>query len=142
MRVTWASAAEILPGAWLWPHIDPAREWADSASGALVVETEFLSRLESLRADLGWPLIITSGYRTPAHNAAISTTGEDGPHTTGRAVDIKIHGSRALELIAAATDLGFTGFGLQQRGPVGTRYVHLDDLPSTLTRPRPWVWTY
>jgi uncharacterized protein YcbK (DUF882 family) len=141
-RLEAASVADFAPGAWRWPHVDPAREWACKGTGRVVVETDFLDRFERLRAAFGRPLHITSGYRSPEYNARVALTGADGPHTTARAVDIRVFGAAALELVVLARDLGFTGFGLAQKGPVASRYVHLDDLPDAPGQPRAWVWTY
>jgi hypothetical protein len=144
MRIEASSAAALAPHVWRWPHIDPAREWADHASGRIVIETAFLDRFEALRAALGGhPLPITSGYRTPDHNQAVSTTGPEGPHTTARAVDIGIYGERAVALVRAALELGFTGIGIKQTGPIDGRFIHLDDLPPGHPAiPRPWIWSY
>lgn len=139
------SPAGLPAGFWRWPHIDPAREWADRISGAIAVVPEFLDKLEALRARVGRPLVIVSGYRTPEHNAAISRSGESGPHTHARAVDIRIYGTAALELVRHAMDLGFTGFGFEQSlelAPI-RRYVHLDDLTAADGFPaRPNLWSY
>jgi uncharacterized protein YcbK (DUF882 family) len=135
------SATTMPSGFWKWPHIDPAKEWADRMSGRLVVVPEFLDKLEALRAAWGRPLIINSAYRTPEHNIAVATTGEAGPHTTGRAVDLACAGAEALELVRHALALGFTGVGVQQKD--AARYVHLDDLtPSDGFVTRPWLWSY
>ena len=45
--------------------------------------------LEPLRAKLGKPIQITSGYRSPAHNAAIGGA-KNSLHTTGMAADIAV----------------------------------------------------
>jgi zinc D-Ala-D-Ala carboxypeptidase len=126
---------------WRWPNVDPAREWA-SDGGAMVVVPEFLDRFQSLREAMGRPLAITSGYRTPAHNMRVSGTGATGPHTTGRAVDIRVYGEVALRVVELARGLGFTGVGLSQAGPQASRFVHLDDLGPGFAGPRPWIWTY
>ena len=103
---------------------------------------DFMTRLELLRAELGMPLVLNSAYRCPTHNAAVSTTGRNGPHTTGRAVDIAISGKPVVALLAAALSLGFTGIGLKQDGAaMAGRFVHLDDLTAP-AYPRPRVWTY
>lgn len=128
--------------AWRWPHVDPVREWACKGTGRIMVETDFLDRFERLRVAFGRPLIITSGYRSPEHNRQVSATGDDGPHTTARAVDIRIYGTWALDVIRRALDEGFTGIGVMQLGPRGGRYLHLDDLPDAPDRPRPWIWSY
>lgn len=143
MRYEFTSVAAMPPGFWRWFHFDPAKEWADKASGKIVVETDYMDRLELLRDQCGFPLPVNSGYRTPEHNAQVSFTGTDGPHTTARASDIRIYGVRAFKLVEAALACGFTGIGLQQKGPIEGRYCHLDDLPEgDLAIPRPMVWTY
>lgn len=128
--------------AWRWPHIDPVKEWACKGTGAILVETEFLDLVERLRMIHGRPLNFTSGYRTPAYNAAVSTTGLTGPHTTGRAIDVRIYGIRAYDLVRQAFTLGFTGIGLSQKGPQAGRFIHLDTVDHSPTSPRPWVWSY
>lgn len=105
------------------------------------VQPDFRLRLNVLRETCGFPLPITSGYRTPEENMRISTTGANGPHTTGRAVDIGISGENVHKLIVLALDAGFTGIGLKQHGPLSGRYVHLDDLTGP-DYPRPRIWTY
>ena len=100
---------------------------------------EFMDRLVKMRTDLGFPMTLSSAYRCPAHNLRESTTGEHGPHTTGRAVDIQVYGKHAFRIIAAAPLYGFTGIGVSQRGPKSSRFIHLDDLT---TGSRPGVWSY
>ena len=102
----------------------------------------FMDRLRTLRSLYGNPLPVTSGFRCAQYNARVSTTGPNGPHTTGQAADIRISGGEALRLIVLAGRIGFTGVGCSQRGPVASRFLHLDDLSQTSTRPRPWLWTY
>ena len=108
--------------------------------GKYVVNTEFANRLEALRKVYDKPMIISSWYRCPEHNANVSSTGKTGPHTTGRAVDVLVSGSDCLKLIEIALGLGFTGFGISQKG--STRFLHLDDLENGAGQPRPWIWSY
>lgn len=100
----------------------------------------FMVKLEAVREECGFPLPVTSGYRCPKHNQSVSTTGEGGPHTTGRAVDIAVSGEQAFRLIQVAILHGMTGFGLRQSGT--SRFVHLDDLTLDDGYPRPRFWTY
>lgn len=104
------------------------------------VEDSFLDRLDQLREAVGFPLIVTSGYRCPEYNQKVSTTGPDGPHTTGRAVDLQVAYYHAFRVVEEAMKLGFTGIGVKQRG--ASRFIHLDDLEATPTRPRPRIWSY
>ena len=105
------------------------------------IEPEFLDKLQSLRNIHGKPIIISSGYRAPVYNDLVSKTGLNGPHTTGRAVDIRIFGREFHRLLALASQM-FTGIGISQKGPYKSRFLHLDDLEDEPRCPRPWVWTY
>jgi uncharacterized protein YcbK (DUF882 family) len=53
--------------------------------------------LEPLRAHLGRPVSITSGYRSPALNNAVGGSTKS-QHTKGEAADIKVRGIPAEEL--------------------------------------------
>lgn len=101
----------------------------------------FMQRLERLRDNIKISMPVTSAYRCPKHNLDVSTTGPAGPHTTGRAIDIRVCGEEAFYLVEAAFYFGFTGVGLMQHGPSPRRFVHLDDLSSP-DYPRPRVWSY
>ena len=106
------------------------------------MEPGFMGRLERLRTIFGKPMRVASGYRCPVHNAAVSATGQTGPHTTGRAVDIALWGADALVLVRMAVAHGFTGVGVSQKGPRAGRFVHIDDLADGAPGPRPWLWSY
>lgn len=115
-----------------------------SCCGGNAMQHGFMLTLDNLREYCGFPFIITSGYRCPAHNDAVSSTGRDGPHTTGRAVDIAVFGSQAFKLLSNIHRVGITGVGSSQKSSTAhsSRFIHLDDLPPDAHRPRPWVWTY
>ena len=104
------------------------------------LDADFLALLEDLRAAMGRPLTVTSGYRCPTHNMAVSKTGPTGSHTTGRAVDIAIEGEQAYRLLAFATLNQMTGLGIKQHG--ASRWLHLDNLTAADGFPRPRCWTY
>lgn len=104
------------------------------------IHPELIDKLELMREYLGFPLIVSSGYRCSAHNSAVSSTGEDGPHTTGWAVDISVRGAEARLLLQCAMDHGFTGLGISQKGE--SRFLHLDLLTKEQGFPRPTVWSY
>ena len=133
---------DVPPEMWRWPHFSP-REMSCRGSGRLLVATVLLDALETLRVTLGnVPLAVTSGYRSPEHNARVSNTGETGPHTTGLAVDIAVHGERAIAVLDNLSALGVTGRGINQKGPVAKRFIHLDLIEPGGAHPRPNVWTY
>lgn len=96
-----------------------------------------------IRRIAGFPFPVSSAYRCPYYNNKISTTGLDGPHPIGRAIDIVVYGYKAFVLMGLAiAHGGFTGIGLKQTGPYKDRFIHLDDLTEPLYKPRPWIWTY
>ncbi len=101
----------------------------------------FMENLVVFRRMLGIPMILSSAYRCPEYNHIVSSTGLKGPHTTGRAIDVKISGENAWKLMEAAFNTGFfTGIGMKQSGNFSSRFIHLDDLPNSFNRPR--CWTY
>lgn len=100
---------------------------------------DFMSKLVALRTYLDFPFPVSSAFRCPEHNQRVSSTGANGPHTTGRAIDIAVRGEQAYEIVSQAARFGFTGIGVAQKG--GGRFIHLDDLEYP-DAPRPWVWSY
>lgn len=131
-----------------WAHVYPIfepREFAchcGQCAGSTpegvadLMDKSFVLRLHALRLRIGVPATITSGYRCPDHNARVSNTGRDGPHTTGHAADIAWNRATAFRTMKHLEDLGFTGVGWQQKG--GARFIHLDDLELY----RPTVFSY
>ncbi len=109
--------------------------------GQNLIDPSFVNKLDLLRADYGAPLRVSSGYRCPAYNKRVSTTGTTGPHTTGHAADFLVERAEALILLECALDShAFTGIGVNQKG--NGRFIHLDDLPNASTQPRPTIWSY
>mgnify|MGYP003330520592 CR=1 FL=1 len=100
---------------------------------------EFMKKLDQLREDMGFPFKITSAYRCPEHPIEARKKAH-GAHTTGRAVDIAVQGEKAYRLIEGAIELKFKGIGIKQKGQ--GRFIHLDDIPNSPDRPRPWIWSY
>lgn len=125
---------------WRWANFTPA-EMACKGTGRLLIVPAFMDRLQRLRTAFGKPMPITSGYRTPEYNSAVSRTGRDGPHTHARAVDVAVSGGDALDLVRLALAHGFTGIGIKQHGPHAGRFIHLDDLTAP-EHPRPRIWSY
>jgi uncharacterized protein YcbK (DUF882 family) len=122
-----------------WPHFTEA-EMRCKGTGRCLMDPAFMDRLEALRQAFAKPMPITSGYRAPEYNVRVSSTGLDGPHTTGRAVDVRVTGADALRLVSLAVAHGFTGIGVSQKG--GARFIHLDDLTPGGRHPRPTLWSY
>lgn len=88
-----------------------------------------------LREAYGGPVILNSAYRCPLYNAKISYTGYDGPHTTGKAVDIRVYsGSHRFRIIDIARQLGCRRLG------VSKSFVHVDMCEEPF--PQNVIWTY
>lgn len=109
-----------------------------SCCGSNQFDSDFLRLLNHLRAECGFPFIISSAYRCPNHPIE-ATKKKLGAHTTGKAVDILIYGDRAQKLLQAALNVGIERIGISQKGDIKSRFIHLDvchDLPS------PALWSY
>jgi uncharacterized protein YcbK (DUF882 family) len=100
------------------------------------IKYHFVLELDALREQCGFPLVVSSGYRCPEHNQAVSTTGPNGPHTTGLAADLAVERGQAYIVLREALKLGFTGIGVNQTG--SGRFVHVD----ILNRKPPTIWSY
>lgn len=133
----------IQPKDWRWLHFLP-QSLACKEDNSLTVDESLLDELEKLRLiNGGEPLVISSCWRTPSYNAKVSTTGTTGPHTTGLAADILCTNPKVFKLLNLAMGLKFTGIGVNQKGPVGSRFLHVDLIPvGSPLNPRPAVWSY
>jgi zinc D-Ala-D-Ala carboxypeptidase len=115
-------------------------EFACSHCGKSLMQPVFMDRLFQLRQRYNRPMRITSGYRCDEHPIEARKVDGPGAHATGRAADVSVSGREAFELIRLATELGFTGIGVQQKGQ--GRFIHLDDVPDSLRFVRPIIWSY
>lgn len=108
------------------------------------MKASFMLAIDNLRQIVDFPMAVSSGYRCPEHNAAVSSTGLTGPHTTGFAADFLVFGQQAFMLLSQARRVGITGIGISQASSTihKNRFVHLDILPEVEGRPRPWLWSY
>jgi len=106
--------------------------------GEVYFDDEFLDILNNIRADCGFPLPVSSGYRCFKHPIEAAKPAP-GAHAQGRAVDLLVYGDKALRLFDAARRCGIKRIGVHQKGPTSGRYVHLD---TSLTAPSPAFWTY
>lgn len=105
----------------------------DEPLSGIKMDLKFVAKLDRLREACGFPLFITSGYRTAAHNARVGGV-DSSAHTSGHAADIRANTSATkYRIISEAVKLGFTRIG------VGATFVHLDDAPNL---PQPVLWTY
>ncbi len=125
----------------MWTYFKP-EEFQCSHCGENHISTHLVDTLDKMRAEAGFPFVITSGYRCPEYNDQISSTGTTGPHTTGLAVDIQCSHKQANKILELAYKYNFKGKGISQKGDINSRFIHLDMLDEAPGRPRPHVWSY
>ena len=96
------------------------------------MDHEFLVKLDELRERVGFPFIITSGYRDATHPAeARKADPGTGTHCHGIAADIAVsNGFERMNIVHEAIKMGFS-IG------VARTFVHVDDRKTT-----PVMWTY
>ncbi len=100
------------------------------------VDAAMLDLVQEARDELG-PLSITSAYRCPSHNSSVSSTGENGPHTTGHALDIAVKDSRHRKQLIDFFATKVTGLG------VAKTFIHIDNLTDEHGfEMRPNAWKY
>ena len=92
--------------------------------------------LQEARGVLG-PITITSAYRCSTHNSAVSKTGANGPHTTGKAIDIAVRDSQHRKELITYFTPKVTGLGIAKS------FIHIDLLTADdgfEVRPNCWVY--
>ena len=125
------------PGDWQedWCNFTPD-EFRCSCCNRLEISSDIMDLLQKARNDLG-PLTITSAYRCPSYNSSVSSTGENGPHTTGMAVDIHVSNSQHRKQLIDYFATKVTVLG------VAKTFLHIDLLtPELGFEMRPNAWKY
>ena len=111
-------------------------------TGQINMNETFMERLIELREKLNKPMVISSGYRSEAHNIAIGGS-KNSAHLKRCAVDVVCYGHLAYEIVKLAMELEFSGIGVKQNGVHAKRFIHIDTMPRhSITSPRPWIWSY
>ena len=125
-----------------WPNFSFA-EIACRETNHCLIDVAFMDRVQRLRSGCGFAITITSGYRSPEHSVEAAKEAR-GSHTYGVAVDIAVSGAKAHIVLSEAMILNFTGIGISQKGPLKSRFIHLDMMRSDISArfPRPSVWSY
>ena len=124
---------------WAWPYFSFEEMACRTEAGGwdCGIQNHFMHRLVALREEFGSKMVITSGYRTPEHNAKIGGS-PNSYHMDGIAVDV--HAPRGFEthrFVRLALLYGFSGIGLSLNGDDSERFIHIDTRPST-----PVIFTY
>lgn len=111
-------------GEWRWPNFSP-QELASKREGELLIDPSSMDKLQKLRNTLGKPLIITSAYRSEAHNKAVKGV-KNSQHRLGRAFDVVMTNQDPAHFESVARALGFTGFGHYPK----SNFMHIDTGPA------------
>jgi uncharacterized protein YcbK (DUF882 family) len=109
---------------WRWPNFSP-REMASKREGELLIHPDSMDKLQALRSALGVPLVITSAYRSAAHNKAVGGA-KNSQHRLGRAFDVMMANHDPAAFEKAARKVGFTGFGYYPK----QGFMHIDTGPA------------
>lgn len=117
-------------------NYDTDPKLACSCCGDRRMKPGFLRLLDGIREEVGEPLTIVSGYRCPKHNDKVSSTGPNGPHTTGKAVDIKSDSRLRFKIVEAAMKQGINRIGIART------FIHIDDLDELDGFPADRIWSY
>lgn len=90
-------------------------------SKEILVCRELLQVLEEIRVHFNSPVIINSGYRTPAWNTKVGGAG-NSYHCKGMAADIRVKGYTSKEVAEYASEI------MKNHGGVisYTNFVHVD----------------
>jgi hypothetical protein len=120
MKRRYAHFSQVDMKEWRWPSFSP-REIACKGTGELVVDDQALDLLQALRERLGKPLILTSAYRSPAHNKRVGGA-KNSRHMQGDAFDVRMDNHDPHEFEALARMIGFTGFGYYPK----SGFMHID----------------
>ena len=106
-------------------------------SDEILVDAALVLLLQCIREHFGKAVTITSGYRTPAHNAKVGGS-KSSQHLLGRAADIQVAGV-SVEDVAAYAESLMPDWGGVGRYPVkagrAKGWGHVD------TRPNKSRWT-
>jgi len=125
---------KLIPEAdWRWKNFSP-QEVACRHCGRIIVNEDFLDKVQAMRDAMGHPLIFSSMYRCSVHNAQIGGAPLS-MHLLGRAGDLPLRDHLRRYLESHAVKAGFTGFGYYKT------FLHIDT-----GRPRWWgehkdLWT-
>ena len=110
----------------------------DRPGSGELMEHEVIQALDIARDIYGYPMVITSGFRTIEHNRSLIERGyaasPNSSHLLGWAVDIAVPNSqRRFLMVEALLDAGFHRLGL------GKSFIHVDLDPNKTPN---CIWTY
>lgn len=105
----------------------------DERDSYMNMDVAFLNKLSKARELAAIGFKITSGYRSPAHNAKVGGVPSSS-HTNGHAVDIYAPTStQKYIIINSLLQVGFNRIGIAKN------FIHVDDDPN---KSEDVIWTY
>jgi len=122
-----------------WPDFSINEFKCKCGCNKVLISTKLLDALQDYRDRYG-SVIITSGYRCPEHNNSVSSTGHDGPHTTGLAVDISTDSKSQYNVVRF-----FLNDYIAQGIGIAKSFTHIDFLTeenNVKYAMRPNMWSY
>ncbi len=131
------SVDEVPEKLWLpWSQYFAPEEFADTETGLIIINEQFMNALIDLRIDCGFPFIITSGTRTEQTNEMVGGHPTSA-HMIGCAVDVRAPNGQSMVKVAENfTRRGFCGLGVKRiLGRPG--WFHIDSVSRD-----PVMWTY
>ena len=124
MKRTYTHYSMVPSEEWSWASFSP-REMASKGEGALMTDSNAMDMLQKLRDALGQPMLVTSAYRSPAHNRSVGGA-RASKHMEATAFDIRMDNFDPHTFEAAARAAGFLGFGYYPR----SGFMHIDTGPA------------
>lgn len=105
----------------LSPHFRLGEFASRDGADKVLVDDGLVTLLEKIREAAGGAVVINSGYRSPAHNAAVGGVSSS-QHVYGRAADIVVDGASSL-LVGQIAE-----YYLDRRGGIGVyqTFTHVD----------------
>ena len=129
-------------------YISEQSEWKDewknfvldefkcSCCSKVKMDAAMIDLVQNARNELG-PLSITSAFRCSSHNDSVSSTGPNGPHTTGHSLDISVKDSQHRKELIDYFATKVTGLGIAKS------FIHIDNLTHEHGfNMRPNAWKY
>lgn len=107
-------------GEWRWPNFTP-QEMASKREGELMIDPDAMDKLQKLRNVLGKPILVTSAYRSEAHNREVGGA-KNSQHRLAKAFDVVMTNHDPHFFVETAKAVGFKGIGYYPK----QNFIHID----------------